>query len=122
MCRSREKDGNREKERNKKGSSDHSRDRDRDRDRDRERSKESGRIRKDSGSNVTPTSGQQRMRDGNTPNTPIRNAGQPSPYAPRHEFMPGGDGRPNTGSHSRHSGPNQNDVGDRWSGGQPRDR
>ena len=126
--RNREKEGNREKERSKKSSNDHpprdrERDRDRDRDRDRERNKESGRIRKDSGSNMTPTSGQQRMRDGNAPTTPNRNVGQQSSYAPRHDFLAGGDGRTTASSHGRHSGPNQNDGGgDRWPSGQPRDR
>ena len=95
----------------------------RERDRDRDRNKESGRIRKDSGSSLTPSSGQQRMRDGNTATTPMRNVGQPPPYVPRHEFLAGGDIRTTTSSHGRHSGPNQNDAGgDRWSSGQPRDR
>ncbi|KAJ9601309.1 hypothetical protein L9F63_000531 [Diploptera punctata] len=104
----RDKEGNREKDRNKKSSNEHPM-RDRERDRDRDRNKDSGRIRKDNGSNMTPASGQQRMRDGNTPSTPNRNVGQ-QPYVPRHEFIAGGDGR-TPGSHGRHSGPNQNDGG-----------
>lgn len=120
--KSREKEANREKDRSKKPSSDHPM-RDRDRDRDRERNKDGGRIRKDSGSSLTPTSGQQRMRDGNAPTTPIRNVGPPPPYVPRHDFLAGGDGRTTVGSHGRHNLPNQNDAGgDRWPSGQPRDR